>query len=136
MYSPLTMALLLLLGMGAFVCVLLLQIARRLARVLHLVERLAAWTARTRPEPARPPDARPAPGQGGMLPDQGGTTTYLRYRAWRRATTPASTPHTTPGTARRSSAGLAPRLDAVARGALMPSRRFGMCQRHGWLTAG
>ena len=49
MYSPLTIALLLLLGMGAFVCVLLLTIAGRLARVLHLVERLAAWTGEDTP---------------------------------------------------------------------------------------
>ena len=49
MYSPLTMALLLLLGMGAFVCVLLLQIARRLARVLLYLEHLAAWTREDTP---------------------------------------------------------------------------------------
>ena len=49
MYSPLTMALLLLLGMGGMVCVLLLTIARRLCRVLHLLERLAAWTGEDTP---------------------------------------------------------------------------------------
>ena len=48
-YSPLTIALLLLIGMGGMVCVLLLTIAGRLARVLHLVERLAAWTGEDTP---------------------------------------------------------------------------------------